>query len=60
MKVQQAHRDEAVAGIQNKKTTLEIKQGLMAQGLTKTQANCCVRNQRKRLKPVKENQNAAK
>ncbi len=54
MKVQQSHRDKVVEGIQAKKTTLAMKQELMEDGLTKTQANCCVRNQRKKIKNSKK------
>ena len=51
MKTTEEHRNIAASAIENGgMTTLQIKEGLMKKGLTKSQANDVVRNQRKRLK----------
>ena len=50
MRTDQSHRDLATAEIEKGTTVLTIKQMLMEKGLTKSQANDVVRNQRKRLK----------
>jgi hypothetical protein len=51
MKTNQNHRDFASAGIKKEgMSTLQIREGLIKQGLTNTHANDVVRNQRKRLK----------
>jgi len=54
MNTTQEHRDIAASAIENGgMKTLQIREGLIVKGLTKTQANNVIRNQRKRLKVLK-------
>lgn len=55
MRTTKEHRDIANSAITNGSTALQIREGLVVKGLTKTQANNVVRNQRKKLKVWKAN-----
>ncbi len=48
MKVNQGHRDQVVDGIKAGKKASSMQKELIGQGLTVSQSNSCVRNQRKK------------
>lgn len=53
MRSTQEHRDFVVAGVEKGMSARSMQEELERKGLTNTQANCVVRNQRKRLKVYK-------